>query len=95
MDRILDVDKYERFKYFLECYFNQSADYAELDKLIHEFNTIENCDIKAQLKNEINKIMLEEDIEAAKEFIRKYGMRNMSPDKLKWFLTCLNSKVNT
>jgi predicted Ser/Thr protein kinase len=90
---MLDDKTYDRFKYFLECYFNPSAYYSELDDLIKEFNTIEPEINKSRLKQELKKLILNENINDTKEFIRKFGMRNMPIEKVKWFIEYLDSNI--
>jgi hypothetical protein len=75
---------FEAFKYFLECYFNVSANYDELEQLIEEFNISEGEKYRKQLKMELELILQQGNWDAVKEFVRKHGMRNMSHDKLKW-----------
>ncbi|MBD7970144.1 hypothetical protein [Paenibacillus gallinarum] len=48
-----DEMNFTTFKYFLECYFNPSANYDELDKLIVDFNSFENVGQHKKLHSEL------------------------------------------
>jgi len=84
-----------KFKYFLECYFNPSADYSELDSLIEDFSKSEIEDTIVGFQEELKyiKSLEEQEYFEIKEFIRKYGMRNMPIEKVKWFIEYLNDKI--
>lgn len=91
----LNLDKLKMFKYFLECYFNPSAYYSELDSLIEDFNSSEIEETVSQFQTELKyiKSLEERDFIEVKEFIRKHGMRNMPMEKVKWFIDYLDSKI--
>jgi hypothetical protein len=91
----LSEEKFKMFKYFLECYFNPSAYYSELDSLIDDFNKseVENTVTNFQTELKCLKSYDEEGFSDIKEFIRKHGMRNMPIEKVKWFVEYLNSKI--
>jgi len=76
----------ETFKYFLECYFNVSANYDELDKLINDFNSSENLKYRQKLKSELEQILHLDDWDLVQRFVKKYGMRKMNEEKLKWLI---------
>ncbi|WP_410985764.1 hypothetical protein [Bacillus cereus] len=77
---------FETFKYFLECYFSVSANYDELDKIIHDFNSFENTKYRKKLWAELKLILQLEDWEFVQGFVKKYGMRKMNKEKLKWLI---------
>ncbi|MDC2864641.1 hypothetical protein [Bacillus sp. BP-3] len=83
-----------KLRYFLECYFNVSADYSELDTLIKEYKDIENAEYIKDLKEEISIVLSVDNIEFIRGFIKKYGMRNMkSDDKIIWFLNHIKNNI--
>ncbi|WP_026593194.1 contact-dependent growth inhibition system immunity protein [Bacillus sp. UNC437CL72CviS29] len=77
---------FETFKYFLECYFNVSADYDELDKIIKDFNLVENMEYRKKLRTELKQILRLENWDMVQRFVKKYGMRKMNEEKLKWLI---------
>ncbi|MGG3521903.1 hypothetical protein ABES33_18695 [Bacillus pseudomycoides] len=77
---------FETFKYFLECYFYVSADYDELDKFIHDFNSLENMEYLKKLRAELKLILHIEDWDMVHGLVKKYGMRKMNEEKLKWLI---------
>ena len=83
-----------KLRYFLECYFNVSADYSELDTLIKEYKDIENDEYIKDLKEEISIVLSVDNIEFIRGFIKKYGMRNMkNDDKIIWFLNHIRNNI--
>lgn len=78
--------KFETFKYFLECYFNVSADYDELDKIIKDFNLVENMEYRKKLRTELKQILRLENWDMVQGFVKKYDMRKMNEEKLKWLI---------
>lgn len=85
-----DLDK---FRYFLECYFNVSCDYSELDSIIKEYKEFENKEYILKLKQEVKLILSNKDLEFAQNFIKKYGMRTMTSEKIVWFMNEIINKV--
>ncbi|GKU76498.1 contact-dependent growth inhibition system immunity protein [Paenibacillus sp. L3-i20] len=83
------MERYELLKYFLECYFNVSANYDELEQLITEFRNSETAKNQSLLIAELETIQRLDNWEFIHEFVRKYGMRNMAFNKLKWFIDTL------
>lgn len=77
---------FETFKYFLECYFNMSADYSELEKVIAEFNSFEDIKNRKKLREELATIPKLTEWEAIQTFILKNGMRRMDEERTKWFI---------
>lgn len=87
---------FETFKYFLECYFNVSANYDELNKIINDFNSFENTKCRNKLRAELKLILQLEDWDFVQGFVKKYGMRKMNEEKLKWLIQSVldNLKLN-
>lgn len=79
--------KLDTLRYFLECYFNVSADYAELEELIAEFKIIEKDALTKQLIAEVS--IIQQNKVYLRGFIKKYGMRNMNNQRLEWFISSL------
>ncbi|MGF7048370.1 hypothetical protein J2T13_002878 [Paenibacillus sp. DS2015] len=79
----------ETFEYFLECYFNVSANYDELDKITSDFNSFENLKYRQKLKVELELILQLKNLDNVQEFVKKYGMRKMNEEKLKWLIQCI------
>jgi hypothetical protein len=74
------------FKYFLECYFNVSTNYDELERLINDFISFENYDYHKKLREELNIVLQQGQWEVVQEYVKKFGMRNMNVDKIKWLV---------
>lgn len=83
---------FETFKYFLESYFNVSANYDELEELINEFN-LEDIKYRKGLSAELEIILQLEDWDFVHEFVRKNGMRKMNKDKLEWLVRSILDKI--
>lgn len=77
---------FETFKYFLECYFNVSANYEELENIIKDFNSSEIDKYRQKLQTELKLILELKDWDTVQNFVKKYGMRKMNEEKLKWFI---------
>ncbi len=86
--------KLEIFKYFLECYFNESANYEGLEELVNVFNE-EQIDYRIRLYKELTYILNEDHIDHVQEFIRNHGKRKMSKDKVYWFIELIHANVKT
>lgn len=78
--------RFESLKYFLDCYFNVSANYGELDEILNNFNLHENTKYRKKLKEELKLILELENWRIVQEVIKKYGMRKMDEEKVKWFI---------
>ena len=83
------------FKYFLECYFNVSADYDELEKIINDFNSFENIKYRKKLLAELEQILQQEDWDIVQGFVKKHGMRKMNEEKLKWLIKVILDNLNS
>lgn len=44
----------EKLKYFFECYFNQSVDYADIENLVKEYKEIESVNYVETIISELN-----------------------------------------
>lgn len=77
---------FDTFKYFLECYFNVSANYDDLNKIINDFNSFENIKYRKKLQVELELIWQLEDWDNIQGLVKKYGMRKMNEEKLKWLI---------
>ncbi|MGE7217510.1 contact-dependent growth inhibition system immunity protein [Priestia koreensis] len=77
---------FETFKYFLECYFNMSADYSELEKVIAEFNSFEDIKNRKKLRAELEEILKLAEWKAIQKNFFENGMRRMDEERTKWFI---------
>lgn len=82
------------FKYFLECYFNESANYEGLEELVNVFNE-EQIDYRIRLYKELTFILNADHIDYVQEFIRNHGKRKMSKEKVNWFIELIQANVKT
>ncbi|SDN60565.1 hypothetical protein SAMN05518871_106125 [Psychrobacillus sp. OK028] len=87
--------KFETFKYFLECYFNVSANYDELGEIISDFNSFENIKYRKKLQAELELILQLEDWDIVQRFVKKYGMRKMNEEKLKSLIQAISENLNS
>ena len=83
---------FDMFRYFLESYFNVSANYDELEEVIHEFN-LENIKYRKRLSTELQMILQLQDWDFVHEFVRVNGMRKMDKDKLEWFIRFIQEHI--
>lgn len=83
---------FEMFRYFLESYFNVSANYDELEEVINEFN-LENIKYRKRLLTELQTILQLQDWDFVHEFVRVNGMRKMDKDKLEWFIRFIQEHI--
>lgn len=89
------MNEYEMFRYFLECYFNVSADYDELEKLVQEFQMTEKGKYSKLLIDELGGIQKNNNWDLLQDFVRKHGMRNMNQNKLKWLVQSILDNLET
>lgn len=87
------MERHELLIYFLECYFNVSANYDELEQLIQEYKNSETDKNRTILISELQSIQRLGEWDTVHELVRKYGMRNMSIDKLRWFINTLQQNL--
>lgn len=78
---INEQEKYENFKYFIESYFNWSMDYADLGKLIEEFEMRESPLLVNGLVQEIKEISELRNWEVIQNFVYLHGRRNLTNKK--------------
>ena len=84
---------YPYLKYFIECYFNWSMDYIDLDQLAMDYLKIENDKHILFFKKEIEKLQtLSNSSEMVKDMIYNYGNRVLSLEKSKGMLDVLIRK---
>ena len=81
------------FKYFLECYFNVSANHDELEKIINDFNSFENIKYRKKLLAELELILQLEDWDIVHGLVKKYGMRKMNEEKLKMLVQFISNRL--
>jgi hypothetical protein len=86
-------DKLETLKYFLQCYFNMSANYNELELLISDFVLGEQHSHSLQLLKELQWITAYNNWDLLSKYVYKYGERNMNKQKLQWFVDTLLKKL--
>ncbi len=85
----MNID-YPYLKYFIECYFNWSMDYVDLNQLAAECLKIENEKHILPFKKEIEKLQtLSNSSEMVKEMVYNYGNRILSLEKSKEMLNIL------
>jgi hypothetical protein len=74
---------YEKFKYFLECYFVPSMNYDDVKDLTHDFVEAENNDTVKKLSSELNEIICTSNWHEVQKFVLTYGMRSYDVNKTK------------
>ena len=75
-------ENYPCLIYFIECYFNWSMNYDDLEKLAGEYLEIENDKYISLLKEEIKKLKnLPNSSEILKQMIYDYGSRKLNSEK--------------
>ncbi|PGS05519.1 hypothetical protein COC54_11205 [Bacillus pseudomycoides] len=57
-----------------------------MDKFIHDFNSLENMEYLKKLHAELKLILHIEDWDMVHGLVKKYGMRKMNEEKLKWLI---------
>ena len=80
------VRDYPYLKYFIECYFNWSMDYVDLNQIAAEYLKIENEKHILPFKKEIEKLQTLSD---SSEMVYNYGNRILSLEKSKEMLNIL------
>jgi len=90
---MLNEKEYPKLKYFLECYFNVSADYIDLESLVDEYKAIESKAYIEEFKIEIKKLKKFSGMQEIRFFIKKHGMRSMADEKLKLFIDYLDKNI--
>ncbi|MDR4935316.1 hypothetical protein RGU11_02835 [Rossellomorea marisflavi] len=82
----------EVLKYFLESYFNESANYEELEELVHDFNE-EDIEYRIRLSKELKDILKYQKEDFIQEYLRRYGKRKMSKEKIEWFIKIIQTNL--
>lgn len=70
----------EILKNFFECYFNQTADYADLNKIIKELKSPAEEKYRLQLITELHQIIQSKSYELVARIMKKYGNRSLFND---------------
>ncbi|MFJ5965269.1 hypothetical protein [Bacillus sp. NPDC093026] len=84
----------DKFKYFLECYFNLSMDYSDITTLAEEYRKDESdLNIKKFLY-ELHEIKNKDQWNAANIVIREHGMRNLNQEQIKQMVDSLINVLN-
>lgn len=87
-------NKYENFKYFIECYFNWSMDYIDLKKLILDYIDREMKEYVEGLQKEINDLYNLNDSSLVKNLVFMFGRRNLSIEKANDMIKLLYDEMN-
>ena len=90
---INEQEKYENLKYFIETYFNWSMDYADLGKLIEEFEKRELPLHVKRLVQEIQEISELRNWEEIKDFVYLHGRRNLTNKKVEQMIELFMLKL--
>lgn len=80
-------------EYFFECYFNMSADYNEIDKLVEEFNTIECEEYIDQLKQELSDVIKSNDWKTIIQIASNKGGRKLTENKAQLLINYILAKL--
>ena len=84
---------YPCLKYFIECYFNWSMDYADLEQLASDYLKIENDKYISLFEKEIRNLQtLSNSSEMMKKMVYDYGSRVLSLEKSREMLNILVRK---
>lgn len=73
---------FERLRYFLDCYFNLSADYSDLLHLANEYRESEREMNVIRFRKELEIIREERSWAFARDLIREHGGRNLTVDRV-------------
>ena len=79
----------DRFKYFLECYFNIDANYSDLERLAEEYKALEPQESVDMLIDELQKIVALGDWDFVNSFVKEHALRNSSHEKLRAIVNTL------
>ncbi|MCC9022711.1 contact-dependent growth inhibition system immunity protein [Bacillus nakamurai] len=83
----------ENFKYFIECYFNWSMDFSDLDQLIDDYKKRENSTYIEGLTKELKEINEKRNWNEIRDFIYLHGNRVLNNDKTESMVTLLLTKL--
>jgi hypothetical protein len=81
------------FKYFMECYFNQSVDYQDLYELVKEFKKSEISVRTGEFISELKKVMERGDYDSPMKVIDDHGERVMSKRRLEEFIRYIHARL--
>ncbi|MFN2747257.1 hypothetical protein ACINLE_18920 [Bacillus sp. z60-18] len=84
----------EKFKYFLECYFNPSMDFSDIRDLAEDYRKDESDNNIKMFLYELHEIKNNEQWNAANNFIREHGMRNLNQKQIKQMVDTLIKVLN-
>lgn len=77
----------------MECYFNQTFGFDELDELIREFKQIESDLCKDLFIKELHNFIETKKYRSASRFIKKYGDMNLDEEKTEKFINYLYDRL--
>ena len=78
----MQTQDFENLQHFLECYFNISFDYADLQQLARQYKSTEQPTHVDQFVKELQKIKQAGNWEQLQVFVREHGMRYLATDKI-------------
>lgn len=84
----------DKIKYFFECYFNVSADYADIESLISEYISIESVEYVKDIKKELNDVRVKNDWKEFIDVAYSAGGRLIALDKCEVFVIKLIDLFN-
>ena len=83
----------EILKNFFECYFNQSADYEDLEKIIQDLKKPEKDIYQLQLITELHQIIQTKSYKLASKIIDKYGDRTPNLSQTEQLIKYIYNKL--
>lgn len=89
-----DDGLYSHFIYFIECYFNWSMDYADLESLIEDYISRENPIYIIGLRAEVNVLYALDNPRKIKELVYTYGTRTLKLEQAGNMIGLLHKKLN-
>lgn len=83
------------FKYFLEGYFHAGEDYEDLDEICQRYASYENQQYRRGLLGEATALLNSKQWDEISAFVKRYGERNMSPERIESLLGTLIKHIET